>query len=226
VINERGWQLVTRLRKSIELTPGAMSASIFEGRTWTLIEVGTATDDSVYSLALLLGLGPPKERRIAGSSGGYERWVYATGEQIERGRGLSRGLVKIDIIGPRRQKPAVVGAVGPRRDGESVTRELTQAEVDAHAKSLMEPGLQHPHGSRTAAHHDVDPRPYLATLHQFEGALYAAGWKLIGGLREIPGGWRATIQRGTASVSATARSAISVLAELLRSAQEHARRKP
>jgi hypothetical protein len=107
-----------------------------------------------------------------------------------------------------------------------VNREPTQAEVGAHPKSLMERGLQHSHGSHTAARHGVDPRPYLATLHQLEGALYAAGWKLIDGLREVPGGWRATIQRGASSVSATARSAISVLAELLRSAQEHARRKP
>jgi hypothetical protein len=113
VINERGWQLVTRLRKSIELTPGAMSASIFEGRTWTLIAVGAATDDSVYSLALLLGLGTPKERRIADSSGGYQRWLYATGEQIERGRGLSRGLVKIDIIGPRHQDQPSSRQSGP-----------------------------------------------------------------------------------------------------------------
>jgi hypothetical protein len=38
VINERGWQLVTRLRQSLENVPSAQGASIFEGRTWTLIE--------------------------------------------------------------------------------------------------------------------------------------------------------------------------------------------
>ena len=105
-------------------------------------------------------------------------------------------------------------------------RELTHMEVDGIPDRATELGPQHSRGSHTAARHDVDPRAQFAMLHQLEGALHAAGWKLIDGLREVPSGWRATIQRGTAAVSATGRPAIRVLADLLRSAQEHAKRNP
>jgi len=39
-------------------------------------------------------------------------------------------------------------------------------------------------------------------------------------------GWRATVQRGTASKQATGHTALGVLEELLRSAQQHARKQP
>jgi hypothetical protein len=109
-MNERGWQVVARLRKSIEMLPGAMSAAIFEGRTWTLIEVIAASDDSVYTLALLLGMGTPKERQISNSKGDYQRWLFASAEHLEPGRGAKGGgLVTVNIIGPRRRnEPAEV----------------------------------------------------------------------------------------------------------------------
>jgi len=59
----------------------------------------------------------------------------------------------------------------------------------------------------------------MRTRDELENTLDAAGWKLVDGPREIPGGWWATILRGTASVSTTGQSAISTLEYLLRLAE-------
>jgi hypothetical protein len=54
----------------------------------------------------------------------------------------------------------------------------------------------------------------------------ALGWMVIAGPTQTSGGWKATIQRDTVSVLATGSTAIGVLEDLLRSAEERARRKP
>lgn len=66
----------------------------------------------------------------------------------------------------------------------------------------------------------------MRTRDELENALDAAGWKLVDGPREIPGGWWAAIQRGTASASTTGRSAISTLEDLLRLAEARSRSWP
>ena len=100
-MNARALQLVGRLRGSLDLAPGAASTSIWESRAWTLITVVAATPDSCYSLALLLGAGAPRERRVAAADGGYVRWLCASSQRTERGP----GLVQMDIIGPRENLP-------------------------------------------------------------------------------------------------------------------------
>jgi hypothetical protein len=70
----------------------------------------------------------------------------------------------------------------------------------------------------------------MRTRDEIEAALNAAGWNLIAGPMLIvdPGyiGWRATIQCGNASKQATGHTALGVLKDLLRAAQEHARKQP
>ena len=63
----------------------------------------------------------------------------------------------------------------------------------------------------------------MRTRDGFENVLNAIGWNLVDGPRKVVEGWRATIQRGTVSVSTTGQSEISVLEELLRSAEARAR---
>lgn len=170
-MNARAIQLVGRLRHSLDLVPGAASAEIWESRAWTLVTVVAATPDSCYSLALLLGAGAPRERRVTGAGGGYVRWLCASSQRTERGR----GLVQMDIVGASAGGAVVPGA---GRHGAAVT----------------------------------------STLPELEGALHAAGWKLIDGPREVPGGVRAAIQRGEASKQAVGSTARGVLEDLLRSA--------
>ena len=67
----------------------------------------------------------------------------------------------------------------------------------------------------------------MRSRDELEAALDAAGWKLIDGPRLIiDTGWRATIRRGTASKQATGHTALGVLEDLLRSAQERTRKQP
>jgi hypothetical protein len=98
-VNATAWQLVARLRKSLEIVPGATSAAIFEGRTWTLIELIAASNDSVYTIALRLGMKPPTERKVI-VPGGHQSWLFATAEHLEPGRGI-KARVTVSIIGPR-----------------------------------------------------------------------------------------------------------------------------
>jgi hypothetical protein len=97
-VTERAWKLIGSLRLAITMLPNATSVAIFESRTWTLISVGAATEDSVFALALLLGLSKPKERRVE-TPEGYRRWLFASAERTERGR----GLIQINVTGPRLQ---------------------------------------------------------------------------------------------------------------------------
>jgi hypothetical protein len=64
----------------------------------------------------------------------------------------------------------------------------------------------------------------MRTRDELEAALDAARWKLIDGPRQTSGGWKATIQRGTASKLATGSTEIGVLEDLLRSVQVRAAR--
>lgn len=98
-MNAIGWQLVAKMRKSLEIVPGATSAAIFEGRTWTLIELIAASADSVYTIAMKLGMKPPTERRIT-VPGGHQSWLFATTDALEPGRGTG-AKVTVSIIGPR-----------------------------------------------------------------------------------------------------------------------------
>ena len=66
----------------------------------------------------------------------------------------------------------------------------------------------------------------MRTRDEIENSLDGLGWKLVDGPCEIPGGWWATIQRGTASASTTGRSAISTLEYLLRLAEARSRSWP
>lgn len=59
----------------------------------------------------------------------------------------------------------------------------------------------------------------MRTRYDIEAAIEALGWKLSDGPTRIPGGWKATIQRSTASVLATGSTDLGVLEDLLRSAQ-------
>lgn len=59
----------------------------------------------------------------------------------------------------------------------------------------------------------------MRTRDELETALNAAGWKVIGGPSQTSGGWKATIQRGTASMLATDSTELGVLEDLLRSVQ-------
>jgi hypothetical protein len=68
--------------------------------------------------------------------------------------------------------------------------------------------------------------PAMRTRDELENALDALGWKLVDDPREIPGGWWATIQRGTATVSTTGRSKTSALEDLLRLAEAGTRSRP
>ena len=61
----------------------------------------------------------------------------------------------------------------------------------------------------------------MSTQRELEAALHSLGWKLDGP-KKTSGGWKATIQRGTASILMTGPMAEQVLEDLLRCAQEHA----
>jgi hypothetical protein len=61
----------------------------------------------------------------------------------------------------------------------------------------------------------------VSTRPKLEAALHSLGWKLEGPT-QTASGWKATIQRGTASMLQTGPTAEQVLEDLLRSAQEHA----
>lgn len=65
----------------------------------------------------------------------------------------------------------------------------------------------------------------MRTQLELETALRALGWELDGPKR-TPGGWKATIRRGPVSVLATGSSAEEVLEDLLRGAEEPARKQP
>ena len=54
------------------------------------------------------------------------------------------------------------------------------------------------------------------TRDEIEAALHALGWSIVDGPTRTPGGYTATIQRGTASKKATGSTALGVLADLLR----------
>jgi hypothetical protein len=54
---------------------------------------------------------------------------------------------------------------------------------------------------------------------ELEAELQVLGWKLIDGPTRTSGGWKATIQRGTASMLTTGATEVGVLEYLLRSAQ-------
>lgn len=97
-MNAVAWQVVAKMRKALEIVPGATSAAIFEGRTWSLIELIAASNDSVYTLALKLGMKPPTERQIL-APGSRESWLFATTDALEPGRAGAK--VTISIIGPR-----------------------------------------------------------------------------------------------------------------------------
>ena len=58
------------------------------------------------------------------------------------------------------------------------------------------------------------------TRDELESALHALGWRLEGPTR-TPGGWKASIQRGTLTVLLTANTAEEVLEGLLRRAKDH-----
>ena len=64
----------------------------------------------------------------------------------------------------------------------------------------------------------------MRTRDEIEAELDALGWRITDGPTRTPGGWKATIQRGTASVLATGATEIGVLEDLLRSAQARAGR--
>lgn len=59
----------------------------------------------------------------------------------------------------------------------------------------------------------------MRTRDELEAALNAAGWKLIDGPTRTASGWKATIQRGTASKLTTGQTALGVLEDLLRAVQ-------
>jgi hypothetical protein len=64
----------------------------------------------------------------------------------------------------------------------------------------------------------------MRTRDEIEAALAALGWQLYDGPRRTAGGWKATIQRGTASKLATCSTELGVLEDLLRSVQVRAAR--
>ena len=57
----------------------------------------------------------------------------------------------------------------------------------------------------------------MRTRDELEAALHALGWRVIDTPTRTAAGWKATIQRGTASKLATGSTAIGVLEDLLRS---------
>jgi hypothetical protein len=59
----------------------------------------------------------------------------------------------------------------------------------------------------------------MRTRDDLERALLSLGWKLIDNPTRTPGGWKATIQRGTASKLATGSTELGVLEDLLRAVQ-------
>ena len=59
----------------------------------------------------------------------------------------------------------------------------------------------------------------MRTQCELKAALLTLGWTL-GGPKQTPGGWKATIQRGTASMLVTGPTAEEVLENLLVCAQE------
>jgi hypothetical protein len=63
----------------------------------------------------------------------------------------------------------------------------------------------------------------VSTRRELEGTLHSFGWTLDGP-KQTAGGWKATIQRGAASILLTGATAEQVLEELIRCAQEHAGR--
>jgi len=92
-----GTQLVGRLRGIVGLYPGARSLQIDDGRTYTAVTVGAVTDDAVFQLALLYGLGQVVERRAERADGGVRWYLAATAEQRERRGGP---LVSLTVVGP------------------------------------------------------------------------------------------------------------------------------
>jgi hypothetical protein len=97
-VNSVCWQVVAKMRKALEIIPGATSAAVYEGKTWTLVELVAASSDAAYSIALRLGM-TPTQRRIT-VPGGHESWVFGTIDGLEPGRGI-KAKVTISVIGPR-----------------------------------------------------------------------------------------------------------------------------
>ena len=96
-MNAVGIQLVGRVRGIVLLYPGARSVQCDHSSTWTYVTVGAVTDDAVFSLALLLGLGAPVERRAAREQGGV-RWYFAA--TAERRDGLGGASEQLTVVGP------------------------------------------------------------------------------------------------------------------------------
>jgi len=55
----------------------------------------------------------------------------------------------------------------------------------------------------------------VKTRDEIEAALHKLGWSIVEGPTRTPGGFKATIQRGTSSKLATGSTALGVLADLL-----------
>ena len=64
----------------------------------------------------------------------------------------------------------------------------------------------------------------MRTRDEIGTALAGLGWRVIDGPTRTAGGYKATIQRGTASVMTTGATEIGVLEDLLRSAEARGRR--
>lgn len=92
-----GIQLLGRCRGIVSLYPGVRSLLIDDARTYSAVTVDVVTDDSVFQLALLFGLGEPKERRAERADGGVRWYFAATAEQREWTGGP---LASLTVVGP------------------------------------------------------------------------------------------------------------------------------
>ncbi|HWO24479.1 MAG TPA: hypothetical protein VNO30_37300 [Kofleriaceae bacterium] len=64
----------------------------------------------------------------------------------------------------------------------------------------------------------------MRTRNELVAALEALGWKLIDGPKQTFGEWKATVQRGAASMLTTGATELGVLRYLLKLAEDHAKR--
>jgi len=64
----------------------------------------------------------------------------------------------------------------------------------------------------------------MKTHDEIESELHALGWEITSGPSRTAAGWKATMRKGTASVPMGGWTKLGLLEDLLRYAQQHARK--
>lgn len=130
---------------------------------------------------------------------------YALAEALVR-RVAGRDREDTDPLRAWNALGATLAAHGPHR--LALAMHIIETDVDAG------PGVSAEEEDRQVA--------LTRSRHELVAALEALGWKLSDGPRQTFGVWKATVQRGAASMLVTSPTELGVLRHLLKLAKDHA----